>query len=331
MTTPKHAWMVRAGDNNELADVIEKNKAVAIGWAKMSDVSSLRTRDDFKEAYRKAYPEEAENKVAGAAGQIYRFVREIHKGDYVLSYQKASRELLIGICEGEHEYSTKLFSNYYPQIRRVNWLNRVSRDNFSEPARNSLGSSLTIFQVDEHLPEIDRLATTKPGVPPKAPVEVEPAPPFHTEVEAKADELIADLISKLDGYDFQDLVAAVLRAMNLRATSKPPGADRGVDIVAHPDALGFGRPRIKVQVKHRKGPASGPDMRSFRGALQGDNGLFVSTGGFTKDAETEAQQSPPITCLDRDGFLELLVEHYEAMEPEFKAKVPLRKIWVPTM
>jgi restriction system protein len=162
---------------------------------------------------------------------------------------------------------------------------------------------------------------------------VEPEPPFHAEVEAKAAELIADLISKLEPYAFQDLVAAVLRAMNLRATSKRPGPDRGVDILAHLDALGLARPRIKVQVKHRKEPVSGPEMRSFIGALkEGDNGLYVSTGSFTKDAETEAQQSHvPITLLDRDGFLELLLEHYETMEPQFKTKVPLRKIWVPTM
>jgi len=101
--------------------------------------------------------------------------------------------------------------------------------------------------------------------------------------------------------------------------------------VAHPDALGFGRPRIKVQVKHRKGTVTGPEMRGFRGALGGDNGLYVSTGGFTEDAKRAAEEPPTITLLDRDAFLGLLVEHYEAMEPEFKAKVPLRKIWVPTM
>jgi restriction system protein len=73
--------------------------------------------------------------------------------------------------------------------------------------------------------------------------------------------VFADGIAKVDPYDFQDLVAAVLRAMGFRAASHAPGMDRGVDIVAHPDAFGFQGPRIKVQVKHRKGSASGPEMR----------------------------------------------------------------------
>jgi restriction system protein len=57
--------------------------------------------------------------------------------------------------------------------------------------------------------------------------EEEETPPFFDETKAKADELISDMISYLDPYDFQDLVAAVLEAMGYRAKSSPPGRDRG--------------------------------------------------------------------------------------------------------
>jgi restriction system protein len=190
-----------------------------------------------------------------------------------------------------------------------------------------MGSTLTVFGLDEHLPEIHRLVTDEPALAD----EEEEAPPFFDEVKAKADELIADLISHLDPYDFQDLVAAVLRAMGFRAVSSPPGADRGVDIVAHPDPFGFERPRIKVQVKHRQATVGGPDVRGFLGTLRsGDNGLYVSTGGFTRDAILEAERSrEPVMLLDRDDFIRILLEHYEALDSEYKAKVPLRKVWVP--
>jgi len=73
-------------------------------------------------------------------------------------------------------------------------------------------------------------------------------------------------------------------------------------------------------------------MREFLGALRaGDSGLYVATGGFTSDATVAAEHSPvPVTLLDRDGFIQLLLEHYEVLDPQFKAKVPLRKVWVPT-
>jgi restriction system protein len=102
--------------------------------------------------------------------------------------------------------------------------------------------------------------------------------------------------------------------------------------VAHPDPLGFERPRIKAQVKHRRDSAGGPEMRSFIATLRdGENGLYVSTGGFTRDAEVEARGArEPVTLLDREDFIRLLLEHYEDLEPEYKAQVPLRKVWVPT-
>ena len=194
-----------------------------------------------------------------------------------------------------------------------------------------MGSTLTVFRLDDHLAEIHRAVTAVDETIAIVEEEAEEEPPFFEEVRAKADELIADLISRLDPYDFQDLVAAVLRAMGFRAVSAPPGRDRGVDIVAHPDPFGFERPRIKVQVKHKRSAAGGPEVRAFLGTLRpGDNGLFVSTGGFTSDATLEAERSrEPVKLLDRDGFIQLLLEHYETLDPEYKAKVPLRKVWVP--
>jgi restriction system protein len=62
----------------------------------------------------------------------------------------------------------------------------------------------------------------------------------------------------MNPYDFQDLVADLLRAMSYHVTwVSPPGKDGGVDILAWPDALGTRPPRIKV----RKAPAAGRECR----------------------------------------------------------------------
>jgi restriction system protein len=327
---PKHVWMVRAGNGNELAELVEEKSAVAIGWDAMGDLSDLNTREEFKRRYREINPKQSDPRVNVNTGQIYRFAQEIEVGDYVLTYDKSNREILIGIVRGEYERDASLFSEDYPYVRKVEWLKRVSRDDFSSPARNSLGSSLTVFQLDNHLDEI-HAQVTGIYVHEKIAEEEEETPPFFDETKAKADELISDMISNLDHYDFQDLVAAVLEAMGYRAKSSTPGPDRGVDIVAYPDPLGFERPRIKAQVKHRKDKVNGPEMRSFVAVLrEGDNGLYVSTGGYTSDAETEAEQSRArITFLDRDGFIQLLLEHYEALDSEYQAMVPLQRIWLP--
>src|SRR3712207_7764782 len=60
-------------------------------------------------------------------------------------------------------------------------------------------------------------------------------------------------IASLGPYDFQNLVAELLRAMGYHVPHvSPPGPDGGIDIMAYRDPLGTTAPRIKVQVKHRQ-------------------------------------------------------------------------------
>ena len=51
---------------------------------------------------------------------------------------------------------------------------------------------------------------------------------------------------------------------------------------------------------------------------------------LVSDVGVEAERSrEPVTLLHRDGFIRVLLEHYETLDPEYKAKLPLRKVWVP--
>lgn len=40
-------------------------------------------------------------------------------------------------------------------------------------------------------------------------------------------------------------------------------------------------------------------------------------------------QIEPVALLNRDDFISLLPERYEALDSEYKAQVPLRRVWVP--
>lgn len=328
MTNDKTVWVVRAGNNNEIAQEVEEQSAVALGWADVSNLSSTSSRDDVKSRVREAAPQYSKKLVISSAGQLFRFVHEMKEGDYVLTPIKATREILMGQIAGPYEYNPNTISSVYPHVRKVKWQMKVSRDDFTPSARNALGSSLTVFTVTHHKQEIISLLE---GEPRKTEESEDEVVDFYAEVKEQSDELISDAISKLDPYEFQDLVAGVLRAMGLRTKVSPPGPDHGIDIVAHPDHFGFEEPRIKVQVKHRQQTVGGGDMRNFIATVrEGEKGLFVSTGGYTKDAETEARTADrPITYLDRDQFVDLLLEHYEKMEPELQTMIPLKKVYIP--
>lgn len=154
----------------------------------------------------------------------------------------------------------------------------------------------------------------------------------NRDAEEQARELIEDQIIALDAYEMQDLAAAVLRAMGYRTRVSPPGADRGVDVLASPDGLGLQEPRIKVEVKHRRNTAMGSqEVRSFLGSLRtGDRGLYVSTGGFTKEAKYEAERSNiPLTLIDLTDLANLVTEYYENFDSRGRALIPLVRLYRP--
>lgn len=122
------------------------------------------------------------------------------------------------------------------------------------------------------------------------------------EAEEKAWEQIEHFLQNMQPYEFQELVADLLRAMGYHVSwVAPPGKDRGIDIIAYTDPLGASVPRIKVQVKRRDQATSVEGLRAFMSVLGTDDlGLFVSSGGFTSDAKEEArtQERRKVTLLD---------------------------------
>ncbi len=74
-----------------------------------------------------------------------------------------------------------------------------------------------------------------------------------------------------------------------------------------------------------------PDLRSFLGGLrEGDRGLYVSTGGFTKEAGYEAERSKiPLTLLDLDDLVACIVTHYESFDTEGRTLLPLVRVYWP--
>jgi restriction system protein len=323
--------MVRAGNQNELINFFVDESLVAIGWKGLGNLSEYPSREQIKELYRETYPDHSKNRVAVNAGQLYRFAHVMEDEDRILTYDKSSRTYYYGQIENSYRWSPDN-SDEYPHVRSVDWQGEISRDEFSTPIKNTLGSTLTVFSLDEHLDKIESVLTGKSETESDGENE-EDTPPYFEEVQATSEELISDHIAQLDPFDFEELVAALLRAVGYNASTTDPGPDQGVDIVAHPDALGFEEPLVKVQVKHRKSTTGGPEMREFVGTLgNAEKGLFVSTGGFTRDAEQAAESTNArVALLNRDEFIDLFLQHYEDIEAEYQAKVPLKRVYVPTL
>ncbi|MGE4530353.1 MAG: restriction endonuclease, partial [Acidithiobacillus sp.] len=190
---------------------------------------------------------------------------------------------------------------------------------------------LTLFEVPSSAAvEVLAALKGKPVPPVEDDAEEAIADPL-VDIESQALERIKDRVNELDWDDMQQLVAGILRAMGYKTQVSPPGSDRGKDIVASPDGFGFEHPRIVVEVKHRKGQMGSQEIRSFLGGRhKDDRGLYVSTGGFTKDAQYEADRaSIPLAMWTLDHVVRALIEHYDATDAETKRIVPLKRLYWP--
>jgi restriction system protein len=325
-------WVVRAGHGGAFGDEFRQHGIVAIGWTDIGDLSGLATRDQFLERVDAVYPQHKRGRKVNSASQLYRFVHKITPGDVVMTPIRDTREIHMGQVLGDYSYRPDLIERL-PNTREVKWERTISRDQLSTAARNAAGSTLTVFRLNEYREELLALYEGRESRIDDLDEDDAAGLELYEEIKGKADELISDRISHMDPYDFQDLVAALLRAMGFYTQVSPPGPDRGVDIVAHPDSLGFQTPRIKAQVKQRSGTAGGQDLRNFMSTLrEGERGLFVSTGGFSKDAQYEAERAPrgiSVTLVDRDRFVDLLGEYYDRLDPLAKALLPLKTILIP--
>jgi restriction system protein len=153
------------------------------------------------------------------------------------------------------------------------------------------------------------------------------------QAEEDAWQEISEFLGGMPPFDFQELVAELLRAMGYHVSwIAPPGKDYGVDIVAHTDPLGATAPRIRVQVKRRADSSVNVEgLRAFMSVLGPDDlGLYVSAGGFTRDAMDEArmQERRKITLIDLEKFFDLWVEHYEKLSEDARRRFPLKPIYL---
>jgi restriction system protein len=325
--------MVRAEGGALISD-FERAGCIAIGWTEAGDLSSLQTPDDVRTILRQAYPDASPGRLTVWTGVLYKFRQAIRPGDRVVSYDPERREYLLGTVAGEYEFNRALIPEY-ANIRRVEWQARVSRDQLSPSTKNTLGSTLTIFEPGEAvLQELISAATVHEPAAPEVVEQVaeEEFEVIRRDTLSRSHEFIKDRILRLADDDMERLVAALLRAMGYKARVTPKGPDRGRDVVASPDGLGFQSPRIIAEVKHRSRQAVGSqELRGFVGGLrEEDRGLFVSTGGFTREAKYEADRANvPVTVVDLDELASLIVEHYERFDADGRGLLPLVRVYWP--
>jgi restriction system protein len=123
------------------------------------------------------------------------------------------------------------------------------------------------------------------------------------------------LLHAMPANQFEFLVSGLLLALGFEEDSvvvTPYGGDGGVDVRGVLHAGGITRIDAAVQVKRWKRNVQTPVVRNLRGSLTSQQqGIIITTSGFSKGAIEEANAigKTPISLVDGDRLLDLLIEH----------------------
>lgn len=332
------AWMVRAGTKGVLFDEFMAQGIASVGWKSIGELTSSDTLDSLRERVREEWPDWHQQRITMSASQLVRFRNAIRAGDLVVTYDPTRRVYALGRADGTYRFEADQEHKDHGNIIGVSWQDEVARDELLPRTKNSLGAISTLFKIPPHA-EADLLRVARgESVEPETEITDDDAEDDELEftldaIQQRAGELISDKLVRLSWEDMQELVAGVLRGMGYKTEVSPRGADRGKDIIASPDGFGFQDPRIIVEVKHREKSAMGaPEIRAFLGGRQdGDKCLYVSTGGFTREARYEAERSRyPLKLMTLDDLSATILSNYEQLDTETKALIPLTRIYWPS-
>jgi restriction system protein len=244
----------------------------------------------------------------------------------------------IGKITGPYTYDDSA-EVLYRHYRNVQWLNvDVPRSAFDQDLLFSFGAVMTICGIKRHDAEKRvramvaagfRASGTDAAIQSTATDE----DPQTLDLERLSKDQIATLIGrKFRGHEMSGLVDAVLKAQGYTTFVSPPGPDKGVDILAAPGPLGFGKPRICIQVKSQDSPVDSPTLNQLIGSMQNvqaDQGLLVAWGGFKTSVDREvATQFFRVRLWDQDALIAQLLEHYEKLDEDLRAELPLKRVWM---
>jgi len=320
--------------------MLDKN-LVLYDWSEFPDLRQFKTRAELETMYSKQYPNASPARRGNHVGQLWSYVHDMRSGDLVVVRMKTRGAIAIGKITGPYEFRADLPVRH---AHPATWLQTdLAPDGFGQDLRFSFGVQKTIARISRNDAEarVRAIADGKPDpglvvgakqAGPKAEQEDDSAAGLVDLAELARDGIRTYLSHRFTGHELARLVDAILKAQGYETFVSPPGPDGGVDILAGAGAMGFGSPRLVVQVKSGNAMVDSGVFRELRGTMQNfgaEQGLLVSWGGFKGAVRQEAKQAFfTVRLWDQDDLITELLETYERLDESLKVDLPLKQVWV---
>jgi restriction system protein len=338
-------WLTRAGKRGEWEQKFLDESRVYLTWEGLNrDLTIPQSTQELGELLREVYPNAPKGRISQNTGQIWAFAKRMKVGDWFVLPSKMKPAIHVGEITGEYEYDPNAADPCFHH-RKVKWIETdVPRTNFDQDLLYSFGAFSTVCQVkrndaEQRIHLMAKNGWKSSGPPPLVVGDDSDLEDGETgsgvDLERLARDRIAKVIaSKFKGHGMALLVEAVLSAQGYTTYRSPEGPDKGIDILAALGPLGFGQPRIAVQVKSGDSAIDRPTLDQLIGAMQNvqaDQGLLVSWGGFKTSVDREkATQFFRVRLWDQDTLIGQILANYDKLDDELRADLPLKRIWTVT-
>lgn len=334
-------WMVRAGKHGEHEQCFLDGNRVCACWNGLKyDLALADQRSDLETVLREHHPQASAGRIANHARQLWAFRSTMSPDDWVIVPSKLKPAIHIAKIVGDYEYDEQALSPLF-HTRKVQWIQQdIPRSNFDQDILYSLGALMSICRIRRHDAERRIRAMASSGWIAKSPARLlqtsngdDGDEVFRSaDLEQVArDQLAKLLLARFKGHGMARLVGAILSAEGYTIHESPAGPDQGVDLLAAPGSMGFGSPRICVQVKSGDYPLDRPTLDQLIGTMQNvqaEHGLLVSWGGFKSSIDREkVRQFFRVRLWDQNDLIDQLLEHYENLDDGIRAELPLKRIW----
>jgi len=336
-------WLVRAGAHGEYEQKFIQDERVYVTWDGLdTNLALLTDKSQLVEEMQRWYPDSKHKAILNWVSQVWPFAHGMKTDDLVVVPLKSQRAIYIGRITGSYHYEPKGPDPFY-HWRPVKWVGEaIPRSHFGQDLLYSFGAFMTICRIQRNNAEERIHLMMKKGWQPEASIEAAKLPGEITDSDvaetedADLEEMARDQIARFiearfKGHELTRLVEAILRAQGYTTYRSPEGADGGVDILVGAGPLGFGSPRLCVEVKSGSAPVDRPTVDKLLGAVAkfgAEEGLFVSWGGFKSNVQKELATSFfRVRLWSQKELFEHLFAHYEELDDDIRAELPLKRIW----
>ncbi len=322
-----NVWCVRA-DGGQYTDYFVRGGYFGYGSRDWPDFRDCRNRDEVREKLAPRFPPgTSQARIAQYVGMMSCFLLDIHAGDWIITPAADSGMLWCGKVEpGSCSYEPEAPDGCpYPMRRKIVWEKQaLRRGSLSMPLQYALRASKTVFAVrhrEDFLTAIEQSEELPPSL-------TEPRSP-----RTDTHRVVLKQILNLGAEDVEMLVGQLLAALGFESKVVGKSGDGGIDVTGELNVSNLATVNLFVQVKrYQSKKLRARDVRKLQKVIPpSGQGAFITTSDYHPDAWDAASDPafPRIGLINGHQLVDLLIEHWNDIDPEFREMMGLKPGLVP--